>query len=116
KSRAAGNPSGFLDMRFAPFKLTAIVNRFDLRTRASGIPAGEGRMIFCLINSDCTAAESFTLIFEYGINKPEVCDSLKNWATQWFNLKDLTLGSTQYLSALQAITDQFTLCGTNPNR
>jgi len=116
KSLAAGNPSGFLDMRFAPFKLTAIVNRFDLRERASGIPAGEGRMIFCLINSDCTAAENFTLIFEYGINKPDVCDSLKNWATQWFNLKNFTLGSTEYLSALQAITDQFTLCGTSPNR
>ena len=114
KSKAAGNPQGFLDMRFAPFKLTAILNRFDLRERASGIPAGEGRLIFCLINSNCTAAENFTLIFEYGINKPEVCDSLRNWATQWYNLKDLTLGSSQYLSALQAITDQFTLCGTNP--
>ena len=91
KSKAAGNPQGFLDMRFAPFKLTAILNRFDLRERASGIPAGEGRLIFCLINSNCTAAENFTLIFEYGINKPEVCDSLRNWATQWYNLKDLTL-------------------------
>jgi len=116
KSLAAGNPAGFLDMRFAPFKLTAIVNRFDLRERARGIPAGEGRMIFCLINSNCTAAENFTVIFEYGINKPDVCDSLKNWATQWFNLKDFTFGSAQYLSALQAITDQFTLCGTSPNR
>ncbi|QEC69678.1 hypothetical protein FRZ67_21120 [Panacibacter ginsenosidivorans] len=116
KSLAAGNPEGFLDMRFAPFKLTAIVNRFDLRERASGIPAGEGRMIFCLINADCTTAENFTTIFEYGINKKDVCDSLKSWATQWFKLKDLTLGSSQYLSALQAITDQFTLCGSNPNR
>ncbi|QEC69677.1 hypothetical protein FRZ67_21115 [Panacibacter ginsenosidivorans] len=116
KSKAAGNVDGFLDMRFAPFKLTAIVNRFDLRERASGIPAGEGRMIFCLINSDCSKAEDFTLIFEYGINKPDVCDSLRNWATQWYNLKDLTLGSPEYLTALQKITDQFTLCGTNPNK
>lgn len=116
KSKAAGNPQGFLDMRFAPFKLTAIVNRFDLRERANGIPAGEGRMIFCLINSDCTKAEDFTLIFEYGINKPDVCDSLRNWATQWYNLKDLTLGSAQYLTALEKITDQFTLCGSSPLR
>jgi hypothetical protein len=116
KSLAAGNPAGFLDMHFAPFRLTAIVNRFDLRERASGIPAGEGRMVFCLINSDCTAAENFNMIFEYGINKKDICDSLKNWATQWFKLKDLTLGSSAYLSALQAITDQFTLCGSNPNR
>lgn len=116
KSKTAGNPQGFLDMRFAPFKLTAIVNRFDLRERASGIPAGEGRFIFCLINSDCTKAEDFTLIFEYGINKPDVCDSLRSWATQWYNLKDFTLGSPEYLSALQRITDQFTLCGTSPVR
>jgi hypothetical protein len=116
KSLAAGNPEGFLDMHFAPFRLTAIVNRFDLRERAAGIPAGEGRFIFCLINSDCTAAENFTTIFEYGINKKDICDSLKNWATQWYNLKDLTMGSPEYLTALQAITDQFTLCGSNPNR
>ena len=116
KSKTAGNPQGFLDMRFAPFKLTAIVNRFDLRERASGIPAGEGRLIFCLIDSDCTKAEDFTLIFEYGINKPDVCDSLRSWATQWYNLKDFTLGSSEYLSALQRITDQFTLCGTSPAR
>lgn len=116
KSLAAGNPAGFLDMHFAPFKLTAIVNRFDLRERAAGIPAGEGRMIFCLINSDCNTAEDFTMIFEYGINKPDVCDSLKSWATRWYNLKDLEMGSSAYLTALQAITDQFTLCGTSPNR
>jgi hypothetical protein len=116
KSLAAGNPSGFLDMRFAPFRLTAIVNRFDLRERASGIPAGEGRFIFCLINSECTAAQNFTLIFEYGINKPDVCDSLRNWAQQWYNLKDLEMGSATYLTALQAITDKFTRSGSNPNR
>lgn len=116
KSLAAGNPEGFLDMRFAPFKLTAIVNRFDLRERAAGIPAGEGRFIFCLINADCTAAEDFTMIFEYGINKPDVCDSLKSWATQWYKLKDLEMGSAAYLTSLQAITDQFTLCGSNSKR
>lgn len=115
KSEAAGNPAGFLDMHFAPFKLTAIVNRFDLRERARGIPCGEGRFIFCLINSECSASENFTVIFEYRVPKPDNCDTLKNWALQWFNLKDLTLGSSEYLSALQAITDQFSLCGTSPN-
>ncbi|MBG9378713.1 hypothetical protein I5907_20950 [Panacibacter sp. DH6] len=116
KSLAAGNPSGFLDMRFAPFKLTAIVNRFDLRERARGIPAGEGRFIFCLVNADCNAAENFNIIFEYGIPKPDVCDSLRSWAKKWYDLKDLTLGSEEYLNALQAITNQFTLCGSNPAR
>jgi hypothetical protein len=118
KSKNAGNPGGQLDMRFAPFKLTAITNRFDLRgsqrfTNPTEV-CGEGRLMFCLIKSDCSQALPMTVIFEYAINKPNVCDSLKSWAQQWFNLKDLTLGSSAYNAALQAITDQFTLCGTNP--
>jgi len=119
KSRGAGNPAGQLDMRFAPFKLTAIANRFDLRAGQKNTSAteycGEGRFVFCLINNDCSAALNMTIIFEYRINQPNDCASLKNWAQQWFNLKDLTLGSSTYNQALQAITDQFTLCGTNPN-
>ncbi len=119
KSKGAGNPKGQLDMRFAPFKLTAIANRFDLR---AGNPdtsprevCGEGRLIYCLINSNCTAALNMTIIFEYAVYKPNyICDTLLSWAQQWFNLKNLTIGSSTYNQALQAITDQFTLCGTNP--
>ena len=55
-----------------------------------------------------------TVIFEYGINKPATCGDQKAWAQQWVNLKNLTLGSSEYNQALQNITDQFTLCGTNP--
>src|SRR2546430_1108925 len=33
KSKQGGSPQGELDMKFAPFKLTAILNRFDLRER-----------------------------------------------------------------------------------
>jgi hypothetical protein len=118
KSKSAGNPTGQLDMHFAPFKLTAILNRFDLRgSQRFTVPTefcGEGRFVFCLINSNCAQPSNMTVIFEYAINKPNVCDSLKNWAQQWFNLKDLALGSSTYNAALQAITDQFSLCGTNP--
>jgi hypothetical protein len=63
KSFNAGAPSGQLDMRFAPFKLTAIVNRFDLRERASGIPAGEARFVFCLIESNCDKTARNDLYF-----------------------------------------------------
>jgi hypothetical protein len=119
KSRGAGNPVGQLDMRFAPFKLTAIANRFDLRAgqkfSSPSEPCGEGRLVYCLINSNCTGILNMTVIFEYTIYKPNTCDSLKSWAQQWFALKDSTLGSSNYNRALQKITDQFTLCGTNPN-
>ncbi len=118
-SKSVGNPQGQLDMRFAPFKLTAIANRFDLRTgQKFTMPfdlCGEGRLMYCLINNNCTAALNMTVIFEYSVYKPNTCDSLKSWAQQWFNLKNLTLGSSAYNQALQALTDQFTLCGTNPN-
>ena len=120
KSGRAGAPAGQLDMRFAPFKLIAIVNRFDLRAgRKFGLPGhscGEGRFVFCLISSGCTEQLQFTAIFEYGINKPNTCDGQHAWAQQWFNLKNFPLGSAAYNQALQKITDQFTKCGTNTSR
>jgi hypothetical protein len=119
KSAKSGSPTGQLNMKFAPFKLLAILNRFDLRERFTGIPCGEGRFIFCLLDTTCTKAENFTVIFEFGIPKPDVCDSLHAWAQQWFDLKKFDVGSIDYNNALQAITDQFTLCGddvTKPNQ
>ncbi len=120
KSKNNGSPQGQLDMRFAPFKLTAIINRFDLRDGQKfgivGSPCGEGRFVFNMIKSDCSTASNMTIIFEYGINKPATCDSRKSWAQSWVNLKDLTLGSSQYNNALQNLTDQFSLCGSNPNK
>ena len=117
KSKNAGSPTGQLDMKFAPFKLTAIVNRFDLRNGQKfgipGSPCGEGRFVFCLIKSDCSNSQQMTIIFEYGINKPATCESEKNWAQQWVDLKNYSLGSILYNQALQNITDQFTLCGTD---
>jgi hypothetical protein len=119
QSNNAGAPTGQLDMRFAPFKLIAIVNRVDLRDGAlngiPGSPCGEGRFVFCLIKNDCSRAQSMTIIFEYGINKPATCSDRKAWAQQWINLKNFTVGSKAYNQALQNITDQFTKCGSNPS-
>ena len=119
QSNNAGAPTGQLDMRFAPFKLIAIVNRVDLRDGAlngiPGSPCGEGRFVFCLIKNDCSRAQSMTIIFEYGINKPATCSDRKAWAQQWINLKNFTVGSKAYNQALQKITDQFTKCGSNPS-
>jgi len=122
KSKNAGAPSGQLDMRFAPFKLIAIVNRFDLREGGvhgiTGSPVGEGRYVFCLINSTCNAALKMGVILEFGINKPKraTCDEKKAWAQQWIGLKNFTVGSSQYNQALQNITNQYTLCGSDPSR
>jgi hypothetical protein len=113
KSQSHGAPAGQLDMRFAPFKLIAIVNRFDLR---NGLTCGEGRLVFCLIDSNCGGPLQFTVIFEYGINKPKTCQDQHIWAQQWVNLKNFPLGSPQYNKALQNLTDQFTKCGTNLSR
>ena len=115
KSYDNGSPQGQLDMRFAPYKLLAIVNRFDQRGSFTNEPAGEARFIFTLIMADCSDSKDYTMAIEYTINKPNQCDSLQSWANQWYNLKDLALGSSNYNNALQKITDQFTLCGTNKN-
>lgn len=118
KSKNAGSPTGELNMKFAPFKLLAIVNRFDLRDGAlngiPGSPCGEGRFVFCAVRSNCSNARRMTVIFEYGINKPATCSERKAWAQQWINLKNFSVGSKAYNQALQNITDQFSKCGTNP--
>lgn len=120
KSQNSGSPAGQLNMKFAPFKLIAIVNRFDLRDGAlngiPGSPCGEGRFIFCLIRNDCSRAQQMTVIFEFGIHKQATCSDQKAWAQQWINLKNFTVGSSSYNKALQDITDQFSKCGTNPSK
>ncbi len=126
KSQNAGAPAGQLNMKFAPFKLMAIVNRFDNRnsTANGGIfksTFGEGRFVFCLISSNCSGPLQFTVIFEYRVHLPNTlanntCSAKHTWAQEWINLKNFTLGSASYNQALQKITDQFTKCGTNTSR
>ena len=119
KSKQAGAPQGQLDMRFAPFKLMAIATRFDLRERGftlGAIPAGEIRFIFCLINSDCTDKEDFTVIFEFGAPVKKDCDSIRAWGQKIVNLKNFTIGSAAYNLALQSLTDKVSLCGSNPKQ
>ncbi len=105
-----------LDVKKAPFKLLAIVNRFDLRNNAGygGGNAGEGRFVFCAVDANCNPIP-FLVIFEYGVNKTK-CVAIHEYAEQWAALEGLTIGSNLYNTALQAITDQFTLAGTNPKK
>lgn len=105
---------GSLKLENVPFRLLAIVNRMDLRG-SSGYGfsnAGEGRFVFCALGSGCNALR-WTVIFEYGINKT-LCVDVKAYAQQWADLAALPFGDPTFNPNLQAITDQFALCGTNP--
>jgi hypothetical protein len=114
--------NGKLDLARAPFRLLAIVNRQDLRgsTLYGSGDAGEARLVFGALNCGSIVtspptpqAMPFTVIFEYGIRK-NTCTGVRSWAQQWRNLGTLVLGSPAYNTALQALTDQFTLRNANP--
>jgi hypothetical protein len=55
----------------------------------------------------------FAVIFEYGIQKDN-CLELQQWAAEWYDLSNLTLGSPAYNAALEDITEQFVTAGANP--
>lgn len=96
-----------LDLRKAPFRLIAIVNRMDLR-RSEGyqpLDAGEARFVFNAVNASCNRI-NFTMILEFKLraSSPE---EVVDWANRWHALGDLPFGAT-YNEALQGITDDFT--------
>jgi len=112
-----------LDLREAPFRLLAIVNRVDLRQNLvyGGGSAGEARFIFEAIDRrpaspggapQCKSLP-FTVIFEYGIHKNS-CSEVRVWGQQWYDLRPLVPSSTAYRTALEAITEQFVPAGSNP--
>src|SRR5690349_2177438 len=114
---ASGGPGAPLNLKIAPFKLLAIVNRIDLRGTGGYTTnnAGEARFVFGVIdrrNKGCVVSE-MTVILEYGIDRPD-CDGVIDWARQWVNLSSLPLGSSAYLAALEAITEQFAKAGAAP--
>ena len=126
-SGGAGMP---LDLRKAPFRLLAIVNRVDLRSNSAygGGSAGEGRFVFGVLDMRQTggidpytgrprvacAPTQFTVIFEYGIDRTGC--AIRDWGRQWAKLSSLPLGSAAYNAALQAITDQFTKADAAPRK
>ncbi len=116
-------------MQFAPFKLTAIVNRVDLRGNThygGGVSnAGEGRFVMSAVNLDGACDDplvvdpgspfaGFNIIFEYGIPISS-CGALKNYQQQWRALSDLPFGSA-FNDALQLVTDVFTAAGAGGAR
>jgi hypothetical protein len=112
---------GSFDIRFAPFKLIAIVNRIDLKGNSGYGTSnpGEGRFVFCAI--DCNGAiltarndpGPFMVILEYSLAKNN-CAAIKTLGQQWVNLSSLELGSPAYNTALEEITNQYTMANTIP--
>lgn len=107
-------------LEFLPVRLLAIVNRLDLRGNfgytGSSNSGGEGRFVFCFMdsNSGCTSSNNgpgtMTIILEYAI-PIRSCAPLKEYAQKWYNLKNLQVGSATYNSTLESITKVFTDAG-----
>jgi hypothetical protein len=111
--------AGKLDLDQAPFRLAAIVNRIDLAENLiyGGGSAGEGRFVFGVrdrTQGGCVFMP-FSVIFEYGVPKSG-CHDLRDWARQWVNLSNLTIGSAPYNAALEAITEQFAKAHAAPSK
>lgn len=109
------------DLRLAPFRLTAIVNRVDLRD-GSGYAtgnAGELRFVFCAIDLDNGAHLPMTVIFEYGVPLSG-CIDVKNFASDWQALTSMPfdpVGSPGLFNmALQNLTDLVALAGKDPTK
>lgn len=108
-------------LKYAPFHLTSIVNRLDLRGNfgyaGSASNAGETRFIFSVIRNSSTGNcrdsisgppfDGFNVIFEYG-NVQKTCSQVKAFALQWANLSTMALGSPAYNAALEVITHTVT--------
>lgn len=129
----------------APFKLTAIVNRIDVRANmaytATITNSGETRFIFSLINpltglipinpNQTASAEQdgkgfvdwrgLNVIFEYGNPQTTRCD-LKDFAQKWLDLSDPIYNfgtpstNNPYKDALQEITDYVTVANAVPSK
>jgi len=111
-----------LDLDKAPFKLLAIVNRIDLRTRRD---AGEVRFVFGALRTDRCVFEvsagpaPYSVIFEYK-KKGSSHGIRKKWGRQWHKLANFELGSAEYNHKLSTLTRKVTKADINrkqrPNR
>ena len=116
---------GELDLRFAPVKLLAIVNRLDLRQVAGEevLSAGEGRFVFGVLDehgkpltpTGGPAVGGMTLILEYDLPAHSMQD-LQRWVSDWHALGDLKPGSLKYNSHLAMLTQRFTARGQGVGR
>jgi hypothetical protein len=111
-SRAAG--AADLDVRYAPFRLLAIVNRIDLRDPRAAGDAGEARFVFTAMATDGSPLD-FVIILEYRVRVP-TRDGVREWARRWYDLKGLAFGAGYLNPVLEQLTDAFSLANTARDR
>lgn len=127
----------------APFKLMAIVNRFDIRGNSSFSPtitnAGETRFIFTLISpcgninlydtagmpprienqdfgyNDLLDWQGMNVIFEYGNVQTTHCE-MRDLAQAWLDLSAYSLPDPDFNDALEVITETVTKLNSAPNK
>jgi hypothetical protein len=112
----AASGGSTLDMTKAPFRLSAIVARLDLRQNAAhgGVEtAGEGRFIFNLLDANGQATP-FNAIFEFGLDALSCADVL-NWAQTYHALGSIPFGPN-FNAALETITDHFATINASPGK
>lgn len=103
-----------LEKKKSPFRLTAIVNRQDIRAGGYGDPApnGEARLVFNILKIDPLnpnsppTTQSANIIFEYRAPSPNVI-SVKNWAERWAKLGTMAFGAAFNDHLQTQLTDQF---------
>ncbi|MFO0677848.1 MAG: hypothetical protein U0169_15025 [Polyangiaceae bacterium] len=104
-----------LDLGKAPFALTAVVNRMDVRdtSRSCGADAGQGRLVFTALRPGTKEPIPFSVIFEYSLPSTTAAD-VRAWATRWHRLGDLPFGPA-FASSLADVTDRFVRHGVLPS-
>jgi hypothetical protein len=95
---------GALDLTKAPLRLSAIVNRMDVRHLDQG-KAGEGRFVFSVLDQFGNPLQ-FTVIVEYNLPATTDADVL-GWAQSWHALSSHAFQTEDFNVALEAITDRF---------
>ena len=100
-----------LDTTKAPFRLLAIVNRFDLRGTSafgSGGTLAELRFVFGLVNTKGDGigdARDFLVIFEFGVPLANFREA-HQYARQWAALSRPGLTTANYLGELAILTEK----------
>lgn len=105
-----------LDFTIAPFALTGIVNRIDLRGNGSygtTTSGGEGRIVFSALTADGNATR-MTVIFEYEL-LADSCQDVLDWANDWHALGSIPFGPA-YNDALEKLVDRFAGANVAPDR
>jgi hypothetical protein len=115
-----------LDTTKAPFRLLAIVNRFDLRTTSafgssSGRALAELRFVFGAVDTagnNPGDARDFLVIFEFGVPLADYHE-VHQYAREWAALSHPDLPPEDYLGKLESLTERIVrpvATSTRPNR